>query len=157
MLHTASFSDLCRRISLAAALATAVAAPAAAWSASPAATGSASPAAMTTTAQQCAAATGCEAKFCRIQSELSQAQAAGNKRRAEGLREALAQARATCTPASLQADYSRDVAEKASKVAEREAELREAKADGKARKIEKAERKLQDAIRERDEARAAKP
>ncbi len=155
--HVTSFSDRCRRLTLRTALATVLAVPAFASSAATDATANATHAGVSTTAQQCASATGCEAKFCRIQAELSQAQAAGNKRRADGLRSALAQARATCTPESLQADYARDVAEKEAKVGEREAELREAKTDGKARKIEKAEKKLQEAQRELEEARAAKP
>ena len=108
-------------------------------------------------AQQCAAATGCEAKFCRIQADLDHAQAAGNTRRADGLRTALKQARASCTPESLQADYARDVSEKESEVGAREADLREARSDGRARKIEKAEKKLREAQQELMQARAAKP
>ena len=108
-------------------------------------------------AQQCVAATGCEAKFCRIQADLDHAKAAGNTRRADGLRTALKQARASCTPESLQADYTRDVAEKEGKVREREEELRDARTDGRARKIEKAEKKLREAQQELTQARADKP
>jgi len=107
------------------------------------------------TAAQCAATTGCEAKFCRIQLELDQAQTAGNKRRADGLRTALAQARASCTPESLKADQAREIAEKEQEVSERESEVREARAGGKARKIDKAEKKLREAQQELQEARAA--
>lgn len=110
-----------------------------------------------TSAQQCQTATGCEAKFCSIQAQLTQAEAAGNTRRADGLRRALAQARASCTPQSLQADYAREVAEKEEEVREREQDLREARQDGRARKIDRAEKKLREAREALDQARADKP
>lgn len=110
-----------------------------------------------TSAQQCQTATGCEATFCNIQAQLTQAEAAGNTRRADGLRRALAQARASCTPESLQADHARELAEKEEDVREREQDLRDARQDGRARKIERAKKKLREAQEALDQARADKP
>lgn len=106
-------------------------------------------------AQDCTALRGCAAKFCHIENELAIAQAQKNTWKENGLRTALAEAKATCTDASLQQEREAQVKDKESKVQERQQELTEAQAKGKKDKIEKAQRKLTEAQNELKDAQAA--
>jgi len=102
---------------------------------------------------ECAGKKGCEAKFCRIQTEIDQARANGNTRKEEGLKKALQEARDSCTEQRLAADRAEELRDAQDEVKEREQDLREAKEDGRQRKIERAERKLKEAQDELEEAK----
>lgn len=101
--------------------------------------------AATPPAMACAEKTGCEAKFCRIQTEIEYAQANGNSRKEAGLKKALAEARESCTTESLAADRAEKIRERQEDVKERQDELREAQEDGRTRKVERAQQKLKEA------------
>lgn len=89
---------------------------------------------------------GCDAKRSSIEAEISKAQAAGNTRRVEGLKTALAEANENCTDAELHKEAQRKVTEAQAKLAERQQDLAEAKAKGKsAEKIAERQRKVDEA------------
>jgi len=111
--------------------------------------------AATPPAMACAEKTGCEAKFCRIQTEIDYAKAHGNSRKEAGLKKALEEARASCTTESLAAERAEKIRERQEEVIERQDELREAQEDGRTRKIERAQKKLKEAQDKLAEAQKA--
>lgn len=91
----------------------------------------------------------CSAKSAALEKEISIAQQYGNTAKVTGLQEALAEVKANCTSASVQADAQKNaeklekkLAEKRNDVVDVQAELSEAKAKGDASKIAKYQRKL---------------
>ncbi|MBE3287893.1 MULTISPECIES: DUF1090 domain-containing protein [Enterobacter] len=95
------------------------------------------------------AAESCTAKAAALEKEIRIAQQYGNTYKVNGLKKALAEVKAHCTPASVQADAQKEVkklekklAEKRDDIAEIQADLREAKAKGDNKKIAKYQRKL---------------
>jgi len=95
------------------------------------------------------AAESCSAKSAALEKEISIAEQYGNTYKVAGLKKALAEVKAHCTPASVLADAQQDVnklekklAEKNDDVAEVEADLSTAKAKGDSQKIAKYQRKL---------------
>ncbi|MEH6565795.1 MAG: DUF1090 domain-containing protein [Halopseudomonas sp.] len=91
---------------------------------------------------ECAALKGCERKFCEIQHELDQAQAADNSHKAAGLSRSLTQAKANCTDESLISDLQDDLAESHEDMQEYQADLEEAQRDADAEKVAKYQSKI---------------
>tara|TARA_R110000764_G_scaffold145031_4_gene232790 strand:+ start:397 stop:789 length:393 start_codon:yes stop_codon:yes gene_type:complete len=93
-------------------------------------------------AENCPDLKGCERKFCEIQSELTQAQAAGNDSKVAGLTRSLQQAQANCSTENLQAELQDDLKDAHEDLAEYQADLEEAQGDADAEKVAKYQQKM---------------
>lgn len=100
-----------------------------------------------TAAQAAEPSAACAAKRSRIEAEISEANAQGQRHKLAGLQKALRNNAAHCTDASLARDRERDIAKATREVKEREADLKKAQRKGDADKIAQRQHKL-------DEARA---
>ncbi len=105
-------------------------------------------ASQTMAAADCESLKGCERKFCEIEKQLAISVAEGNKKKSDGLRESLINAKKHCTDAGLKDDLIDEIADAKEDVAEYEADLQEAKADGEQDKVIKYQEKLEEELRE---------
>ncbi|RZT39337.1 DUF1090 domain-containing protein [Cupriavidus agavae] len=95
----------------------------------------------------------CDAKRVSLEKEIAYAKAHGNAQRVAGLETALANVKANCTDASLDARQQKRIRAAQDKVEERQRDLDKAKADGKSQsKIDQRQRKLDDAHQELERA-----
>ncbi|PKH22416.1 hypothetical protein CIG19_14045 [Enterobacterales bacterium CwR94] len=95
------------------------------------------------------AAQDCAAKRSALESEIRYAQQYGNSAKVAGLRQALAEVNAHCTPGSVKADIQKDIRKLEKKVADKQEDIRDAQNDlrkatakGDREKIAKYQRKL---------------
>lgn len=105
-------------------------------------------AAQTMAAADCTSLKGCERKFCEIEKQLAISVAEGNKKKSDGLRESLSNAKKHCTDEGLKDDLIDEIADAKEDIAEYEADIQEAKADGEQDKVIKYQEKLEDEQRE---------
>ena len=87
---------------------------------------------------------GCERKFCEIERQLNIAQEKGNKRKTDGLRKSLDNAKEHCTDKGLKEDLVREIEEVQKEIIEYEFDLKEAKEYGKKDKIRKYQIKIEE-------------
>ncbi|MEC5397946.1 DUF1090 domain-containing protein [Uliginosibacterium sp. H1] len=94
----------------------------------------------------------CEAKRTRIETQIAEATARGNKQELAGLNRALRATTANCTDASLAKERDARIRKAEKEIAEREKDLAQAQKSGDADKVEKRREKLEEARRELVEA-----
>ncbi|MCD6388151.1 MAG: DUF1090 domain-containing protein [Desulfobulbaceae bacterium] len=87
---------------------------------------------------------GCERKFCEIERQLNIAQEKGNKRKADGLRKSLDNAKEHCTDNGLKEDLIREIEEAQKEITEYESDLKEAEEYGKKDKVRKYQVKIEE-------------
>ena len=87
---------------------------------------------------------GCEKKFCEIERQLKIAQEKGNKRKENGLRKSLENARDHCTDKGLKDDLLEKIEEANNEIVDYESDLKEAKEYGKTDKVRKYQEKIEE-------------
>ncbi|RKZ98608.1 MAG: DUF1090 domain-containing protein [Gammaproteobacteria bacterium] len=92
----------------------------------------------------CVSLKGCEKKFCEIERQLKIAQEKGNKRKANGLKRSLENAKEHCTDKGLKEDLVEEIEEANNEIIEYESDLKEAKKYGKKDKIRKYQEKIEE-------------
>jgi len=92
----------------------------------------------------CGSLKGCEKKFCEIERQLKIAQEKGNKRKANGLKRSLENAKEHCTDKGLKEDLVEEIEEANNEIIEYESDLKEAKKYGKKDKIRKYQEKIEE-------------
>lgn len=92
----------------------------------------------------CAGLTGCDRKFCEIESQLKIAQERGNDRKAAGLAKALAEAKQHCTAEGLRKELAEEIEEARKDLAAYRADLKEAEEDGDADDVRKYQQKIEE-------------
>ncbi|WP_244363897.1 DUF1090 domain-containing protein [Pseudoalteromonas sp. K222D] len=90
----------------------------------------------------CSDLTGCEKKFCEIESQLTIAKEHGNKYKIEGLKKALHAAKANCSEKILKEDLIEKINDANNDIAEYEEDLLDAKQAGKSDKVSKYQKKI---------------
>jgi hypothetical protein len=96
----------------------------------------------------------CQAKSNRIQTQIADAQAVGNRQELRGLRSALQANAAHCTDRALAAERDADIHKAELKVRRRERELKNAQAANDPKKIASRQSKLEEAQRSLTEAQS---
>jgi hypothetical protein len=94
----------------------------------------------------------CAAKRTSIETQISEANAHGQRYKLAGLQRALRANQAGCTDASLAKERDVDIAKASKNVSQREAELGAAQRKGDAKKVAKQQQKLDEARSELSEA-----
>lgn len=92
----------------------------------------------------CGSLKGCENKFCEIERQLKIAQEKGNKRKANGLKKSLENAKEHCTDKGLKEDLVEEIEETNNEIIEYESDLKEAKKYGKKDKVRKYQEKIEE-------------
>ena len=87
---------------------------------------------------------GCEKKFCEIERQLKIAQEKSNKRKENGLRKSLENARDHCTDKGLKDDLLEKIEEANNEIVDYESDLKEAKEYGKTDKVRKYQEKIEE-------------
>ena len=94
-------------------------------------------------ASRCVELSGCARKFCEIERQLEQAQRANQQQKVDGLRRALANAKANCSDHQLRRELLDDIEETQAEIADHWQDLHQAEQDGDAAKIIKYRDKLE--------------
>ena len=94
-------------------------------------------------ASRCVDLSACERKFCEIERQLEQAQRANQQQKVDGLRRALANAKANCSDHQLRRELLDDIEETQAEIADHWQDLHQAEQDGDAAKIIKYRDKLE--------------
>lgn len=87
---------------------------------------------------------GCEKKLCEIKRQLKIAQEKDNKRKENGLRKSLENAREHCTDEGLKDDLLEKIEEANNEIVDYESELKEAQEYGKTDKVFKYQEKIEE-------------
>ena len=97
----------------------------------------------TVAASRCVELSGCARKFCEIERQLEQAQMANQQQKVDGLRRALANAKANCSDHQLRRELLDDIEETQAEIAEYRKDLQQDEQSGDATKIIKYRDKLE--------------
>lgn len=92
----------------------------------------------------CSNLSGCERKFCEMESQIEQARHSNNQDRIDGLTTALEAAKSSCTDADLKRELVDEIRESEDDLAEYMSDLSEARSSGKAGKVEKYQKKIRE-------------
>ncbi|GAD67378.1 hypothetical protein VPR01S_07_01780 [Vibrio proteolyticus NBRC 13287] len=95
-------------------------------------------------ANDCQDLSGCERKFCEIESQIQIAKDEGNPFKLSGLNKALKEAKTHCSDDQLQQELTNEIDELNRDIAEYQADLEDAKAKGKLDKVSKYQRKIEE-------------